>query len=83
MTNGTAIWEALRKHLPREQWIPLEEVYAIVASNISLDAEDLSRSGIHSVHPRWKTTVRTLLRLKKQAGVIRGRPGGDPPHVHS
>jgi len=83
VTNGTAMWETLEKHLPRGEWVPLEDVYTIVESNLRLDAEDLSRNGIHSAHPRWKTTVRTLLRLKKQAGVIRGRPGGDLSHGHS
>lgn len=83
MTNGTAIWEALRKHLPRRQWIPLEEVYSIVESNMTLDAEDLSRDRAHSIHPQWKTTVRTLLRVKKRAGLLRGRPAGNSAGAHS
>ena len=75
VTTGTQIWNVLRDTLPRGQWIQLEKVFGIVERNVALDAEDLSRRGARSVQPRWKVTVRTLLRLKKQAGVIQGRPG--------
>lgn len=78
MTNGTEIWEVLRSHLPRGQWIQIDTLYAIVERNVPLDAEDLTLNRTKSFHPRWKTTVRTLLRVKKRAGEIRGRPGLDP-----
>jgi hypothetical protein len=74
VTTGAQIWNVLRDALPRGQWIHLEKVFAIVERNVALDAEDLSSRRGRSVQPRWKVTVRTLLRLKKQAGVIRGRP---------
>jgi hypothetical protein len=83
VTTGPEIWKVLRNYLPRGQWIDLEKVFGIVESKVTLDAEDLSRRGPGSLQPRWKTTVRTLMRLKKQAGVIRGRPGGDLPRGHS
>lgn len=76
MTTATAIWVVLRDHLPQGEWIPLEDVYAIVEKNISFDAEDLSHRPAGAVRPRWKATVRTLLRSKTQAGVLRSRRGG-------
>jgi len=71
MTGQVAIWNIMRKHIPRKQWISIGEIFAIVESRSDLDNEDLEINSMHI--PRWKFTVRRALMDKKRAGFVQGR----------
>lgn len=71
MTQSSAVWTILQRHVPKRQWVSLGEIYEIVQTHWTLDNEDLQ---VHaSDTPRWKFTVRRLLETKKRTGSIQGR----------
>ena len=71
MTGRAAIWNIMREHLPRRQWISISEIFAIVESRSDLDKEDLALNCFRV--PKWRLTVRRALMEKKRAGSIQGR----------
>jgi hypothetical protein len=85
MTNDAALWTALHAHLPRKTWVPIAEIYGIVQQRISLDEEDLERTGSRSASPRWQTNVRRMLHSKQREGALlrrrRPSPSSDPPSL--
>ncbi len=73
MTDDTALWTALHRHLPRRTWVPITAIYQIVQHNVPLDAEDLVCQGAHLTNPRWQRNVRRILRCKHRDGTLQRR----------
>ncbi len=73
MTDDAAIWNVLKKFVPKRKWIPLQEIVSMVRTRMLLDHEDLQRRGSASGLPRWESNVRRLLRAKARIGSIRSR----------
>ena len=57
-------------HLPKGQWVRLEEIYKLVESNLSLDQEDFEGEAPSSMVPKWKRNVRNVLQYRKKTGEI-------------
>lgn len=73
MTNDTALWMTLHKHLPRKMWVPIGDIYTIVQHRIRLDAEDLECANTRSTLPRWQCNVRRVLHSKQRKGTLLAR----------
>lgn len=70
-TSATAIWQALLENAPRDSWLPLQDLYAIVQSNLSLQPDDFDPDAPGSDFPRWQRNVRNVLQHRKEAGILR------------
>jgi hypothetical protein len=70
MTHLPDIWNCIRTHLPRQRWVPLEEIYALVQSFLRLDREDHEPQSPTSSIPKWKRNVRNVLQYRKGTGDI-------------
>ncbi|MFX1538022.1 MAG: hypothetical protein ACFFDI_27830 [Promethearchaeota archaeon] len=70
MTRLPVIWSYIKQHLPKGQWCHLEDIYALVESNISLDEEDYDPQSPSSDIPKWKRNVRNVLQYRKRSGEI-------------
>ena len=56
----------LHESAPRDRWLDLDEIYALVASGREFDVEDLRPVTDRYREPRWKRNVRAVLQeLKK------------------
>jgi len=56
--------------LPKGRWVPLEEIYRLIESNLRIDDEDHERQSSGSEVPKWKRNVRNVLQHRKKAGDI-------------
>ena len=70
------IWGIIQEHVPRNQWVSSEDIYAIVELHGNLDGEDRQRSS-RSNTPRWKSRVRNALANRLKKGRIRSRKKSD------
>lgn len=70
MTRLPAIWNCIRYQLPRGRWVELEDIYALVARHLELDAEDFFPQAPSSDMPKWKRNVRNVLQYRKGTGDI-------------
>jgi hypothetical protein len=63
--------------MPRDQWVPLEEIYGLVDHYSALDDEDYYPQSPTSDIPKWKRNVRNVLQYRKTSGEIKwDRKGG-------
>jgi len=65
------IWEIILTRLPRNQWIPLDEIYQTVQQYGDLDDEDYEPQSPISELPKWKRNVRNVLQYRKRTGEVR------------
>ena len=70
MTHLREIWETIRRVIPKGRWIPLEEIYSMVESGLTLDSEDYEWQSPSSDIPKWKRNVRNVLQYRKGTGEI-------------
>lgn len=70
MTRLPEIWSVIRSRLPRGRWVGLDDVYALVSSNVALDREDQLPQSPSSEIPKWKRNVRNVLQYRKGTGEI-------------
>ena len=77
MTHSSEIWECIQNHLPRRQWILLEDIYSLVETHLNLDPEDFEPQLPTSSIPKWKRNVRNVLQYRKGTAEIEwnGRGG--------
>jgi hypothetical protein len=72
MLQRSTIWSILRRHVPKQQWVSIGEIFMIVESHWTMDSEDMELNARHI--PRWKRNVRSELHSMKKRGRIQGRP---------
>lgn len=70
MLQAAKIWDTIVKHMPRNQWFHLQDIYTLVDKNVQLDNEDFEPQSPTSDLPKWKRNVRNVLQSKKQKGDI-------------
>jgi len=70
MTHHPEMWDCIRTHLPRQRWVSLEKIYALVQGHLRLDREDQEPESPTSPHPKWKRNVRNVLQYRKRTGDI-------------
>lgn len=61
----------IQGHVPGKQWMPSEEILAIVESHRKLDSEDRASEPPGPNTPRWKILVREVLVNRVEAGRTR------------
>jgi len=70
LTHQEDLWTAIRAGLPHDRWLPLADIYDLVAQSVTLDAEDADPQVAGSAVPRWKRNVRNVLQTRKRRGDI-------------
>lgn len=73
MIAAKEVWGIIQGHVPRKQWVSSVDICAIVELHGKLDAEDRKPVSSHSIMPRWKTLVRTVLSSELKSGKVRSR----------
>lgn len=76
MTQDSRLWDTIHRNLPRRQWVPIAEIYAIVEQRVLLDDEDRVCSGIRAPVPHWHRNVRRILYQKQREGTLMSRANG-------
>ncbi len=71
MIHHSKIWDIIRMHMPRGQWVSLDDIYQMVRKYGNLDDEDFKPQSPISDIPKWKRNVRNVLQLRKGKGEIR------------
>ncbi len=64
------IWDIIKHHMPKSEWIPLQDIYELVSRNGRLDDEDFEPQSPTSDLPKWKRNVRNVLQYRKRTGEI-------------
>ena len=70
MLHLPEIWDCLKKHLPKDRWLSLSEIYDLIENFLPLDSEDLEQQSPTSNIPKWKRNVRNVLQYRKKTGDI-------------
>ncbi len=65
MLHSREMWNIIKSHMPRGQWILLSNIYDLVERYGNLDAEDLKPQAPRHNIPKWKRNVRNVLQRKK------------------
>lgn len=65
MLHQPKIWDIIRRHMPRGQWVSLSRIYRLVEDNAQLDSEDFQPQSPTSDIPKWKRNVRNVLQYRK------------------
>ena len=70
ITTSREMWEIIEEKLPRNQWIPLQEIYEHIERNITLKPDDFLQAAPTTDEPKWKRNVRNVLQRRKTMGDI-------------
>ncbi len=70
MLHNWEIWDCLKKNLPTNSWVSLDEIYKIIENNLTLDSDDFEPEASHSSVPKWKRNVRNVLQYRKRKSQI-------------
>jgi len=70
VTHLPEIWDCLQSHLPKGQWISLQNIYTLIENNLTLDSEDFQPQAPTSNIPKWQRNVRNVLQYRKRTGEI-------------
>jgi len=70
MTRLPEIWKCIKTHMPKGQWIDLQDIYKTVSRSCVLDREDFESQSPTSDIPKWMRNVRNVLQYRKKAGDI-------------
>lgn len=70
MIRLTEIWNIIKGHMIRNEWISLQNIYDLVARYGQLDDEDYEPQSPTSDLPKWKRNVRNVLQYRKRSGAI-------------
>ena len=65
MIHAQEIWDCIKKHLPKDQWTYLDEIYRIIEKSLALDDEDYEWQSPSSDTPKWKRNVRNVLQYRR------------------
>ncbi len=75
MTTIDQLWEVIKRALPRDRWLPLQELYVLVERSIALQPDDFLPDAPGSPGIRWQRNVRNVLQSRKATGEILWEPG--------
>lgn len=70
ITKLHEFWEIIENQFPRDEWVPLQNIYSLVESNIRLKADDFLPSAPKNDEPKWMRNVRNVLQHRKITGDI-------------
>jgi hypothetical protein len=70
ITKLHEIWDVIDSELPRDEWIPLQNIYALIKLKIQLKPDDFLSSAPTSDEPKWMRNVRNVLQSRKTRGDI-------------
>jgi hypothetical protein len=70
ITTSREIWNVIEEKLPRDRWVPLQNIYELIEQNITLHPEDFLPEAPGSENPKWKRNVRNVLQKQKTNGEI-------------
>jgi hypothetical protein len=73
MIAAQQVWGIIQGHVPRKEWVPSEDIYAIVELHGKLDEVDRQPQSPGSNTPKWKILVRNVLANRVRKGRIRSR----------
>ena len=64
------IWDIMVMKIPGDEWMQLQEIYALVRKYSNLDDEDYEPQAPGSATPKWERNVRNVLQYRKRKGHI-------------
>jgi len=70
ITKLHEIWNVIDSELPRDEWIQLQTIYAMIESRVQLKPDDFLPSAPKSDEPKWMRNVRNVLQSRKTNGDI-------------
>ena len=70
ITKLNEIWETIDSGIPRDEWIPLQDIYTLIEKDIRLNPDDFLPAAPGSDDPKWKRNVRNVLQHRKTNGDI-------------
>lgn len=70
MIRAYKIRQIINEHMPKNNWISLENIYLLVERYGNLDLDDSKSSAPENIEPKWKRNVRNVLQTDKNAGKI-------------
>lgn len=70
ITTLRSIWKVIQEELPRDEWIPIQDIYALVEKSVVLQADDFLPAAPGSGDLKWRRNVRNVLQRHKAQGQI-------------
>jgi hypothetical protein len=70
MISADEIWGIIERHLGRDVWHNLADIYRLVSQRGHLDREDYDQDAPGSTNPKWKRNIRNVLQRQKNLGRI-------------
>lgn len=70
ITKLQEIWDVIDYGLPRDEWIPLQNIYILVETKLELRPDDFLPSAPQNEEPKWMRNVRNVLQRRKTKGDI-------------
>lgn len=73
MIAAQQVWGIIQEHVPRNQWVPSRDIYALVETYGKLDDEDREPQSPGSDTRKWQSLVRIVLADRLKKGRMRSR----------
>jgi hypothetical protein len=73
MIAARQVWGIIHGHVPRKEWVPSGDIYAMVELYGNLDEEDRQPQSPGSNTSKWQALVRNVLANRLKKGKIRSR----------
>lgn len=70
MIRAYKIRRIMNVHIPKNQWISLDNIYLLMEGHGNLDIDDSKYSAPGNMEPKWKRNVRNVLQADKKVGKI-------------
>lgn len=70
------MWNVLKKHLPRDEWVPIEQIYSAIETHLSLVPADFEPAAASGQGVTWQRTVQKVLQYRVKTGELLW-PGAD------
>ncbi len=70
ITSLQEMWEVIDSELFRDIWVPLQDIYVLVETNLNLTKDDFLPAAPSTKDPKWRRNVRNVLQHRKTSGDI-------------
>ncbi len=70
ITGLSKIWETIESQLPRDTWIPLQDIYSLIEKSTDFTEKDILPAANTTKTPTWQRNVRNVLQYRKKQGDI-------------
>jgi hypothetical protein len=70
-TTQPRMWELMRNHLPKGEWVSLTDTYSLIEKGIDLQPDDFEPAAPPRPAPRWQRNVRNILQYRRSTGEIK------------